>query len=192
MNLFEHSRKSKDKEHAMATNWKSWVGKLAPMLGAALHGPLAGTAMVAVAKAIGLDDKAEENQITEALAKVTPEHMLAIKAAEAEFKVKMGELGFTSTADLEQIAAEDRADARQRETQLKDWTPRILAYGVSLGFFGILAWMVVHPGVTDSPLINILMGSLGTAWISIISYYFGSSAGSARKTEIMRQQEAAK
>ena len=193
MNSIEPFRKSNDKEKVMTADWKGLVGKLAPMLGTALGGPLAGTALAAVAKAIGLDDKAEEDQVADVLAKVTPEQMLAIKNAEAEFKVKMAELGFKSTEDLEQIAAGDRANARQREMQVKDWTPRILAYGVTAGFFGLLSFMLrreVPAGSTD--VLNVMVGSLGTAWISIVSYYFGSSAGSARKTEIMQQQEAAK
>ena len=69
-----------------------------------------------------------------------------------------------------------------------EWTPKILAFMITGGFFTILGFMLIHPlpdngSVKD--VLLIMMGSLGTSWTGIIAYYFGSSAGSAAKTHIM-------
>ena len=64
----------------------------------------------------------------------------------------------------------------------------ILACAVTLGFFGILAYMLkydVPPANKD--ILNIILGSLGTAWVSIIGFYFGSSKSSQAKDETIKQ-----
>ncbi|KDB62697.1 hypothetical protein AZ15_3760 [Bordetella bronchiseptica A1-7] len=40
------------------------------------------------------------------------------------------------------------------------------------------------PPASKEPL-YILLGSLGTAWTSIIAYYFGSTAGGQKKSELL-------
>ena len=70
--------------------------------------------------------------------------------------------------------------ARRREVDAKDTaTPRWLA-------FGILGWMLAlgKPAVGGDALL-VMLGSLGTGWASCVSYYFGSSAGSSRKSELL-------
>jgi hypothetical protein len=92
--------------------------------------------------------------------------------------------------DLEKIAAEDRASARQREMVVRDKTPTILAYLYSFGYFFILALIIFKVTPIDEKikdLVNVLLGVLSAAEVGIISYYFGSSSGSAAKSAIIER-----
>jgi len=163
-------------------DWKSIVGTVAPTLATALGGPLAGLAVQTVGSLLGLGDKADEQAVMEAVKGATPDDLLKLKGADADFKLKMAQLGI----DIERIAADDRNSARQREIQAKDSIPGIMALGVTVGFFGLLAWMMAYsPPDGSKDVLNIMLGALGAAWTSIVSYYFGSSAGSAKMKEIM-------
>ena len=87
---------------------------------------------------------------------------------------------------LQEIDASDRANARQREATTGDKTPKIIAFAVTGGFFGVLlllAYVEVPNGTKE--VLYVMVGSLGTAWTSIINYYFGSSSGSASKQALI-------
>ena len=173
-------------------DWKSIVGKVAPMLGAALGGPLGSLAVTGIADALGLSDKTEA-AITEALAGTTPEQLLALKNADQAFAVKMQELGFANAKDMESLASGDRDSARKREMVVLDKTPRNLAYGVTGGFFSILMFMMFFEiPVASRDILNIMLGTLGASFSGVIGYYFGSTAGSKLKSELLARAEPVK
>lgn len=99
-----------------------------------------------------------------------------------------------STKRLE-LELKDIDSARNREIQIatSEKAPLInkiilplMAAFVTLGFFGILSFMLFREVPKDNEtILNIMLGSLGTAWIGIVSYFFGSSAGSAAKQKQM-------
>jgi hypothetical protein len=140
----------------------------------------------AVSNAVGKDIDASEEAIAQAVACASPEEVEKLKQQEAEFALKMQHLGFQHQEELETIAAGDRSNARAREIALRDRIPAILAIAVTGGFFGLLFVLLRWaPPKQNEALLNITLGSLGTAWVAIIGYYFGSSAGSERKNEII-------
>lgn len=168
-------------------DWKGTIGKVAPWLATALGGPAAGLAIGALCKVAGLEPSLENAQkaaLAAAEGSLTGEQFLALRQSEDTFRLKMQEMGYKQIVDLEEIGFKDRDSARNREIQTKDLTPRIMAYGVTVGFFGLMIFMMKWDvPAANKDMLNIMLGALGGAWVSIISYYFGSSAGSAKKDE---------
>ncbi len=164
-------------------DWRAIVSTVAPALGTALGGPLGGMAVAAVSDALLGKPQGSEGEIVAALTAGGPDALLKLKQADQAFAQKMRELDL----DLERIHQADRASAREREAKSGDsWTPRLLAGLVTFGFFGVLGWLLGYgkPEAGGDALL-VMLGALGGAWASIISYYFGSSAGSAAKTQLL-------
>lgn len=161
------------------------VRTVAPSIASAVGGPLAGMATRAISDALLGKPDGTEQELEKAVASATPEQLLALKKAEQEFAVKMRELDI----DLERISNEDRDSARSREVSLRDWTPRVLAGLITVGYFGVLFWMLRFglPNTGSSEALLVMLGALGTAWGGVVAYYFGSSAGSKEKTEAMNR-----
>ena len=157
------------------------VRTVAPTIATAVGGPLAGMATRAISEALLGKPDGTEAELAQAAANATPEQLLALKNAEQDFAVRMRELDI----DLERIANEDRAGARDREVKTKDWTPRILAGLITFGYFGALFFMLMNglPTTGGSEAMLVMLGTLGTAWGGVVAYYFGSSAGSRDKND---------
>lgn len=165
-------------------DWKNLLGTVAPWIGTALGGPLGGMAATAIAEVFGLSEKTED-ALKQALSGATPEQMLALKAADQQFAVRMQELGFQNVQALEKIAADDRDSARKREASVLDYTPRILAYLIVGGFLGMAYGVLFKQMSADSVLAGTIIGYLSAKAEQVAAYYFGSTAGSARKTELL-------
>ena len=158
----------------------SWIEQIAPTIATALGGPLAGLAIDALSKAIGVDPKDVQDTINNG--KLSAEQIASIQQAELTLKTKAQEMGL----DFEQLAVNDRKSARDMQMTVKSWIPPILAIGITIGFFGIMYGMM-SGHVQSSEALMILLGSLGTAWTGVISFYFGSSASSQAKDQLLHQ-----
>lgn len=164
--------------------FKEILGKVAPFLGAAIGGPFGAAAGKLLGNFLLGDEDASEADMEKALSGASPTQLAELKKIDADYKVQMAKIGL----DEQVLAATDREGARNREIKLGDNMPAILAIMLSMGFFGVLGTILFHPLPREvQGVIDIMLGSLGTAWIATINYYFGSSAGSRLKTLIMKK-----
>src|SRR6267378_533577 len=144
----------------MNDNWKALISNIAPMLGAALGGPLGGIAMTAIGGALGLD-KSTEDTVSKALLSpnLTAEQMVAVKNADNDFTLKMQALGFDHVdklAELNQRAMEadvkDRQGARDMQTGTKSFTVPLLAYLIVGSFIGMVGMSLTGYSHVESAL----------------------------------------
>jgi hypothetical protein len=157
-----------------------WLKQIAPTIATAMGGPLAGMAVSAISKAIGVEPEKVGDLISNN--KLTAEQIAQVKIAEIELQKQAQELGL----NFEKLSVEDRKSARDMQMVTRSWVPPLLAASVTVGFFSILGGMMFGKmSVADNTALTMMLGSLGTAWTGIIAYYFGSSAGSQAKTDLL-------
>ena len=162
------------------------LGQIAPTIATALGGPLAGIAVKTLSAVLLGHENGSEDDVKAAMTSASPDQLVALKKIDAEFKSHMKELDI----DLERIAAGDRDSARQMQRETKDWVPKLLAIVITIGFFGILVWMLVM-GMpqTGTEALLMMLGALGTAWTGVVNFYYGSSAGSKAKNDLLAAKD---
>lgn len=165
---------------------KQVIGTIAPLIGTAFGGPFGALAGKLLADALGTSDpKAQEAAIVSG----DPEILLKLQTADQAFKAQMETLRISE----EKLAFDDVANARAMQIATHDTTPTYLAYFITLGFFATLGYLIVYgKPQTGGDVMLVMVGSLGTAWASIVSFFYGSSAGSAAKTDVINKIAATK
>ena len=168
------------------------IGSSAPLLAGLVGGPI-GVGVTAAAAIISHALGTPSDPGVVELALNDPSALEKVRQAESanslqlqQLMVSAAQASLAHETDMARIQAADRADARAMGISNKDWVPKVLAMAVTAGFFGILLLMAFQPlPGANKDLVNVIVGALGTAWISIIGYYFGTSVGSMRKTELL-------
>ena len=169
-------------------------------LAAQAGGPLGAMAAKSLGTVLGEDIANTPEAIENAMGKaiLDPATQAAMAKAEQDFQLQMATItnGRIKDADdfeahLQQIAADDRANARDREIKVGDKTTRNLAYIYAIAFFLTIVaeiWMTVS-GRTLNELamksVDILLGAEIGMVLGTKEYYFGSSSGSAAKSETL-------
>jgi hypothetical protein len=163
-----------------------WLKQIAPTIATAMGGPLAGMAVSAISKAIGVDPDKVGDLISNN--KLSAEQIAQVKIAEIELQKQAQELGL----NFEKLEVEDRKSAREMQATTRSIVPPALAAIITIGFFSILIMMMIGKVDGNNPTILMMLGSLSTAWTGIVAYYFGSSAGSQAQTDLLSKAPAIK
>jgi hypothetical protein len=172
------------------------VTNLAPTIASVIGGPLAGTAVTALEKVFGLtpgtNDPVAQRQdtVAQAIAEATPEQLANIRKADQDFQVAMASLGFKDAEALAALKVQDVEGARTMQTSTRSWVPPILTLIITVGFFGLVAGMMfLNTPDANKAILYSLIGSLGTAWLATIHFWFGDTNSSSDKTAIIAKAQ---
>jgi len=163
-----------------------WLKTIAPTIATALGGPLAGMAVSAVAKAIGCEPDEVQGIISSN--KLTAEQVASIQLAELELKKQAQSMNL----DFAKLTVEDRKSARDMQIATKSMLVPSLAILIVSAFIGVVIATLGGFAVVDSVLAGTLIGYLSAKAEQVVNFYFGSSAGSKEKTELLAKAEALK
>ena len=162
--------------------WINTIKTLAPTVATALGSPLAGAAISALGSIFGVDDPTKE-KIGKLFAdgQVTEEQLTELRKLEMVYQNEEKERGFRYV----ELSYKDTENARAMQIATKSNIPPILAIIVTVGFFGILGFLILNSQYKPTEPLLVMLGSLGTAWTMIIGFYFGSSHGSQNKDTLL-------
>ncbi len=169
-------------------NWdsvKSLIGSSAPIIGGLLGGPAGAGIGTLISSVLGVEDN--PNAVINEL-KANPEAMLKLQQMQTTHKEKLEQFRL---AEIE-MNLKDVASARERQTKSesatgkKDWNLYLLAWTIIAGYFLLIGFLVMGTVPDDKTgVIYMLFGTLATAFGGVIQYFFGSSAGSKQKTDVI-------
>jgi hypothetical protein len=172
-------------------DWKETLSKItsaAPMVGSLFGAPglAVGSIVKLVASVLGV---APDQDAIAAEVQANPEAILKLKELENSHQIELQKL----VIEAERVRLADVADARGREKAVTEKTGKadmnlyILSWVMVGGFFSLVGLLIFRPLPPDSSgVVMMLFGSLSAAFGAGIQYFFGSSAGSAAKTDMMK------
>src|SRR3990167_425432 len=147
------------------------VSTAAPILGSVLNSVLPGSGLIISGLKALFGVQSNDND--ELATAISNDPNAALKLAEFEI---------THRHDLDQILANDRASARDRESEIvtatgkRDWVMEFIAIIMVMGFFGMCFIISFVPiAKTDTNLLYLVIGQFSTGFITILSYYFGAT-----------------
>jgi len=164
-----------------------WLKSIAPTIATAMGGPLAGMAVEAISKAIGVDPSRVQETINSG--KMTADQIASLQTAEIALKARAQEMGL----DFEKLAVADRSSARQMQMTTGSFVPPLLSVMIVIAWSTIQWFLLTH--VIESSmreLVARVLGTLDGALMLVLSFYFGSSAGSSAKDQLLHQSTPTK
>lgn len=152
------------------------AGKGATWLAGKIIGPDSPAWLRKIANALGLGDDATADAVQAAL-EANPDAYLKLRALELEeTKAYIADVQDARRSDVSKVQA----------TGKRDWFLYGLAGLIIVGFFALIAiLMFVGMDTNSSPVVMVLFGALAALTSQVGNYFFGSSKGSADKTQML-------
>ncbi|MBF0121157.1 MAG: hypothetical protein HQK79_20180 [Desulfobacterales bacterium] len=163
-----------------------FISKSAPLLGSVICNP-AGAITNMIISTIASKFNTDANKPEELVKAIQadPQSLIKLKQIEKEYN---GEIEL----ELERIRLADTNSAREREkaifavTGKKDIHMYALSWVIVAGFLIFCALLMYHAFPKEQEnLIFLIVGTLSSGFGTVIQYFFGSSKGSADKTQMM-------
>ena len=164
-------------------DWLKTLKTLAPTVGAALAGPLAGEAVAAL---IGIVGGAGQEDVRKAIegGRLTADQISQLRQLEFQFQENERERGFKYA----ELAFKDRDSARQANVNGSTQRPLFwlsvlllvtcLGTEVAVLVFGL-------PVGTSEIVVGRVLGLLDAIAMTVIAYWFGTSSSSSIKTQLL-------
>lgn len=167
-----------------------FLKNIAPTLASALLGPLGGVAVSAIGNILGVSS-ATTATISKAFqdGKLTPEQLSAIKELELKYQNDEAERGFKYS----ELAFKDRDSARINN----------VAGGVQMPLFwlslilliltlGTEIWVLFkgYPETLPEIIVGRVLGLMDAVAMMVLAYWYGTTNGSAQKTQLLAQTDA--
>ena len=160
---------------------------LAPELSRWLFGPGADSTVSAVQKAVG-SVTGTTDPLMQAQTLANPEKAAALRVELARIAAEQAAAAAASNQAILIAHLNDVANARATTAQLAQagssiaWGAPVVSLAVLVTFGGVVALALTRQMPAGAePVLNVLMGTLGAMATSVVGYWVGSSAGSARK-----------
>lgn len=171
----------------------SAISGVAPVLANALipgvGGVVANAAISAVAKGLGLDEKATAEVVNRTLqGPLSGEQLAGLRKEAMQFEERMKELDI----DLARVHADDRASARRMQIKTRAVIVPSIAAVVLTGWlllngyvaYAVLTGIDINLTGESGILLGQLVGGVGAVATTITSFYFGSSKSETERKEV--------
>jgi hypothetical protein len=180
----------------MAFDIKTALAGIAPTIATMLGGPLAGTAVAALESALGLSPGAGADEVTKAVsAGMTPDAIAAVRKADQEHaeKLKQQDIDVLKLNQDYSKAMVEAANANQDSArkanvaggvQMPLFWLSLFLLAIGLGAEGFVLFHGVPDNVHDI-VIGRILGLLDAVVMMVLGYWYGTTNGSAQKTDLL-------
>lgn len=176
-------------------DWKKIVGTVAPAVASAFGTPAMGVAVAALSQVIFGRTDADAADVARSIAdgQLTGDQLVAIRQADNDFKIKMGQMGLDLQkleADTEQAYLKDVQDARARQVATRDFMPQIIFFLFLAIYVAEVAMFFYGQMPTDEYVRALMTRAFGTVEAGVVgavAYFIGSSRGSKQSGDAVRK-----